>query len=138
MSNVLLSIAAGRASDAPATELITLGRYHMEEETHVLEYDETELSGASGTTTTIRFGGDTVSMERSGTEHSLLTIEKGKQVVTTYDTPFGIFSVGFLGTKLDYAIAGQEGKLELQYHMDLGKESYANRLEVNFHPTVQC
>ena len=137
MNNVVLSIAAGRAS-APATELVTLGRYHMEDDVHVLEYDETVISGAEGTTTTIRFGGDTILMERSGAEQSLLTIEKGKQVISTYDTPFGIFSIGFLGTKLDYAIAGQEGKLELCYHMDLGGESFANRLELNFHPTVQC
>ena len=137
MNNVVLSIATGRAS-APQTELVTLGRYHMEEDMHVLEYDETELSGANGTTTTIRFGGDTVSMERTGTEQSLLTIEKGRQVVSSYDTPLGIFSVGFLGTKLDYAIAGQEGKMELLYHIDLGSESFANRLEVNFHPTVKC
>ncbi len=137
MNNVLLSIAAGRTS-ASATELVTLGRYHMEEDIHVLEYDETELSGANGTTTTIRFGGDMVSMERSGTEHSLLTIEKGRQIVSSYDTPLGIFSVGFLGTKLDYAIAGQEGKMELLYHIDLGNESFSNRLEVNFHPTEQC
>ncbi len=138
MSNVLLSIAAGRESSAPATELVTLGRYRMEDDVHILEYDETELSGAEGTTTTIRFGGDKVSMERTGTEHSLFMIEKGRQVVSTYDTPLGIFSVGFLGTKLDYDIAGHEGKLELCYHIDLGSESFANRLEVNFHPTAPC
>ncbi len=137
MNNVVLSIATGRAS-APPMELVTLGRYHMEEDTHVLEYDETVLSGSDGTTTTIRFGGGKVSMERTGTEQSLLTIEKGRQVVTSYDTPLGIFSVGFLGTKMDYQIAGQEGKLELSYHIDLGGESFANRLELNFHPTVQC
>ncbi len=138
MSNVVLSIAAGRAASAPITELVTLGRYRMEDGEHVLEYDETELSGAEGTTTTIRFGGDKVSMERSGTEQSLFMIEKGRHVVSAYDTPMGIFSIGFLGTKLDYDIAGHEGKLELCYNIDLGSESFANRLEVNFHPTVPC
>lgn len=139
MNNVVLSIIAGRASgEVPPTELITLGRYRLEDGAHVLEYDETEISGTEGTTTTIRFNESTVSMERSGVEQSLFTIETGKQVVTAYDTPLGLFSIGFLGTKLDYAISGDEGRLELRYHIDMGGESFANTLKLDFHPTAQC
>jgi len=85
-------------------EFITEGRFGRRGDAMYLIYEESELSGVEGYTTSVKVVGDKVRMKRYGDEGGLQTeieFEKGRKFTGWYETPFGTVAIEVLTNDID-------------------------------------
>ena len=115
---VLLSIRGEQYFDdidPDATELMTEGTMVLTEDGMVLSYEETELTGMEGTTTTFEVKGPQVILTRTGTVNSQMVFEEGRQHTSLYETPFGELSVDIQTSELKHNLSERGGLMEIKY-----------------------
>ena len=115
---VLLSIRGEQYFDdidPDATELMTEGTMALTEDGIVLSYEESELTGMEGTTTTFEVKGPRVTLTRSGAVNSQMVFEEGRQHTSLYETPFGELSVDIQTSILKHNLSERGGLLEIKY-----------------------
>lgn len=115
---VLLSIRGEQyfeGIDPDATELMTEGTLELTETGLLLSYQETELTGMEGTTTTFEVRGAQVILTRSGTVNSQMVFEEGRQHTSLYETPFGELTVDIQTSVLKHNLSERGGLLEIKY-----------------------
>ena len=115
---VLLSIRGEQYFDdidPDATELMTEGTMEVTEDGIVLSYEESELTGMEGTTTTFEVKGPRVTLTRSGAVNSQMVFEEGQQHTSLYETPFGELSVDIQTSELKHNLSERGGLMEIKY-----------------------
>ena len=115
---VLLSIRGEQYFDdidPNATELMTEGTMALTEDGIVLSYEESELTGMEGTTTTFEVKGPRVTLTRSGAVNSQMVFEEGRQHTSLYETPFGELSVDIQTSELKHNLSERGGLMEIKY-----------------------
>ena len=115
---VLLSIRGEQyfdGIDPDATELMTEGTMVLTEDGMVLSYEETELTGMEGTTTTFEVKGPQVILTRTGTVNSQMVFEEGRQHTSLYETPFGELTVDIQTSTLKHNLTQRGGVMEIKY-----------------------
>ena len=115
---VLLSIRGEQyfdGIDPDATELMTEGIMVLTEDGMVLSYQESQLTGMEGTTTTFEVKGPRVTLIRSGTVNSQMVFEEGRQHTSLYETPFGELSVDIQTSELKHNLSERGGLMEIKY-----------------------
>ena len=115
---VLLSIRGEQyfdGIDPDETELMTEGTMELAEDGIVLSYEESELTGMEGTTTTFEVKGSRVTLTRSGTVNSQMVFEEGRQHTSLYETPFGELSVDIQTSILKHNLSERGGLMEIKY-----------------------
>ena len=115
---VLLSIRGEQyfdGIDPDATELMTEGTMEVTEDGMVLSYEESELTGMEGTTTTFEVKGPRVTLIRSGAVNSQMVFEEGRQHTSLYETPFGELSVDIQTSELKHNLSERGGLMEIKY-----------------------
>ena len=101
--------------DPDATELTTEGTMVLTEDSIILSYEETELTGMEGTTTTFTVTGPRVILTRSGKVNSQMVFEEGKQHTSLYETPFGELTVDIQTSSLKHNLTERGGIMEIKY-----------------------
>lgn len=98
MKDIMLRIVGNQRhgvldqDETETMELITEGRFVHKGDSLYLIYEESELSGVEGCTTSLKVTGGRVRMKRYGEEQGIRTaieFEQGKKFSGYYDTPFG-------------------------------------------------
>ena len=115
---VLLSIRGEQyfdGIDPDETELMTEGTMALTEDGIVLSYEESELTGMEGTTTTFEVKGPRVTLTRSGAVNSQMVFEEGRQHTSLYETPFGELSVDIQTSELKHNLSERGGLMEIKY-----------------------
>ena len=115
---VLLSIRGEQYFDdidPDATELMTEGAMVLTEDGMVLSYEDTELTGMEGTTTTFEVKGPQVILTRTGTVNSQMVFEEGRQHTSLYETPFGELTVDIQTSTLKHNLTQRGGVMEIKY-----------------------
>ena len=115
---VLLSIRGEQyfdGIDPDATELMTEGTMVLTEDGMVLSYQESQLTGMEGTTTTFEVKGPRVTLTRSGAVNSQMVFEEGRQHTSLYETPFGELSVDIQTSELKHNLTERGGLMEIKY-----------------------
>ena len=133
---VLLSIRGEQyfdGIDPDATELMTEGSMVLTGDGMVLTYEESQLTGMEGTTTTFEVKGPRVILTRSGTVNSQMVFEEGRQHTSLYETPFGELSVDIQTSRLRHNLTARGGILEIRYtiaveHTVTGKNMFKIRV----------
>lgn len=77
-------------------ELVLEGELSVEDGRVTVSYEETELTGMAGSTTTLSFDRDNpqlVTMMREGEVQTVLVFEQGRQHFCTYQTPYMPFEI---------------------------------------------
>jgi uncharacterized beta-barrel protein YwiB (DUF1934 family) len=105
-------------------EFITEGKYLEEDGSVLLLYDESELSGVEGCTTSLRITGDKIKMERYGSAIDMDTaieFERGRRFKGYYDTPFGSIEMEVLTNSVTNNIERGKvsGYLDIDYNVSL-------------------
>lgn len=117
-------------------ELVTEGKYHEENGTVFLSYDESDFSGMTGCTTSLAINDDGILMKRCGEAVPLDTeirFEKGKRFTGYYGTPFGAVEMEVLTNDVVNNISRDEpkGSLNIDYHISLrGLSESRSRLDI--------
>lgn len=102
--------------DPEATELISEGTMSLGDGGAItLVYNETELTGLEGTTTTFVVDGDTVTLTRSGGLNSQMIFQRGKRHTSLYETPWGTLTVDITTLSLSCRMDGHGGILDIRY-----------------------
>jgi len=101
--------------DPDATELMTEGTLQMTEEGLKFWYEESELTGMEGTTTTFELRGQRVTLTRAGKVNSQMVFEEGMQHTSLYETPFGELSVDIQTGSLKHNLTERGGIVEIRY-----------------------
>lgn len=115
---VLLSIRGEQyfdEIDPDATELMTEGTLEITEAGVLLTYQESELTGMEGTTTTFEVRGPRVILTRSGNVNSQMVFEEGRQHTSLYETPFGELTVDVQTSTLKHNLSERGGVMEIKY-----------------------
>lgn len=140
MKNVMLKIKgkqnpAGGENDT--IELFTEGKYYDKDNAKYLVYEETDISGMEGCTTTLKIAEDKIIMKRYGNASSELVFEKGKRHTSSYSTPYGNIKMEILTKKLEYTIDDEaKGNISLKYNISLqGLSEGTNDLDIEIQPT---
>ena len=101
--------------DPDETKLMTDGTREISEEGIFLTYEETELTGMEGTTTTFEVKDKQVILTRSGTVNSQMIFEEGRQHTSLYETPFGELPVDIQTSMLRHNLSQRGGLMEIKY-----------------------
>ena len=130
-------LTPGGSSDSgdEGMEFITEGRFYSKGSSIYLIYDESELSGVEGCTTSLKITGNNVKMRRFGDDcgfDNTIEFEKGKRFGGWYDTPFGSIEMEVLTDDVRNSLMpGGEGALEVDYHVSLkGVTESRSRLRI--------
>ena len=84
-----------------------------------LTYQESELTGLDGTTTTFQIEKDRITMLRTGNLNSEMVFEEGKRHLSLYETPLGGMMIG-VNTKYAKMDMGQNGgNLAVRYSVEI-------------------
>lgn len=130
MKNVMLKIKGKQINtegEENIIELITEGKLYTKNGSYYLVYDETEISGMEGSTTTLKIQGHKISMKRFGNNSSSLIFEKGQKHRTEYMTAYGDMSLEVMTENVDVNISETgKGNIDLLYKLNLSDNMTSN------------
>ncbi|MBF7095523.1 DUF1934 domain-containing protein [Alkalibacter mobilis] len=115
-------------------ELVTPGEMYRKAHSDYIIYDETEVSGMKGTTTTLEIDKNKMSIIRLGSTNSHMTFEAGRKNFNTYPTPYGEMVMSIYTEKL--AVDYDKEDLPMDIHVDYSVEIQglmASANELNIH-----
>lgn len=117
------------------TELMTEGVMTIADDGAIsLTYEETELTGMEGTTTSFQLCGPQVILSRTGAVNSQMVFEEGRQHTSLYETPFGELAVDVQTSRLRHNLTERGGLLDLRYsiaieHAAMGRNAFKIRIQ---------
>lgn len=124
-------------------ELVTQGSLSGDREQGFhLSYQESELTGLEGTTTTFCIGEDQITMLRTGSLNSEMVFREGARHFSLYDTGLGGLMIG-VNTQKAWAHIGQDGgDMELRYVVEIentvvGKNTFRIQVRDPALPTLE-
>lgn len=101
------------------TQLVTEAVMTLTEEEITLRYEETELTGLEGTTTTFSIRPGFVTLLRQGQVNSEMVFEQGRRHLSMYSTPYGTMSVGINTRRMVIELDETGGNLEIDYSLEI-------------------
>ena len=133
MSEVLLHIKGSQlqGEDSDFVELTTQGELQYSDNGCTLAYEETEGEGES-VRTEICVADRVVTMQKKGAVDAQFIFELGKTFITSYKTPFGDLDVSLLPTLVDAKVERDQGKIELEYVLNIAGAEIVNRLHLSY------
>lgn len=93
----------------------TEGKMYHKDGADYIMYMESELSGMEGDKTVLKFKDGRCTMHRYGVHKSELAFEEGVRVETQYRTPYGVFDMMTLASKVEFDM--DAGLVELNYRL---------------------
>ena len=104
-------------------ELVTQGVLSgSQEEGYVLSYQESELTGLEGTTTTFLVEKDKITLRREGSINSEMIFQVGQRHLCLYETPYGGFMLGVNPQRAWSDLDQTGGSLSIRYIMEVENE----------------
>lgn len=119
---VILNIRGRQAYDGQEPdqiELITEGTMEMVSGGWEVSYEETELTGMAGVTTTFRVEPDKVILRRVGTLRSEMIFQKGVRHESLYKLDFGALLMAVTANYVFYDIVEDGGMIDLSYEIEI-------------------
>ena len=122
MKDIMLRIAGSQlhgldSKSDEGMEFITEGRFVKKGDAIYLIYEESELSGALGYTTSLKIMDGKVRMKRYGDDNGMQTaieFEKGGKFISWYETPFGMIEMEIMTNDIDNKLnADGSGSLDI-------------------------
>ena len=100
-------------------EVVTPGKFHLGESEFKAVYEESEISGMDGTTTTLVIKDDALILEREGSTTTRMEFKKGEEVVSLYNTPYGMMNINISTKELDIDMDDDGGVIYTKYILGL-------------------
>lgn len=120
--NVVLSIV-GRQSymdqEPEQLELVTDGVLEDVGNSWVLSYEESELTGMAGVTTTFIVESDKITLKRTGKLNSQMVFQEGITHESLYEMEFGALMISVCANRIMVDICHDGGMIDLIYTIEL-------------------
>lgn len=120
--NVIISVKGTQSTNNQVNiimELVTEGKYYKKDEAYFITYDESEVTGMNGTTTTLMVTDDVVTLVRAGSVNSQFVFQQGQKHISYYDTEYGAFTVGVTANEVDVRIDDNGGEIRIDYQLEI-------------------
>ena len=121
-TEVVLSIR-GRQSYAgqepEIIELVTDGSMEFKDGGWDISYEESELTGLAGVTTTFRVEPGKVTLTRTGALKSQMVFQESVPHDSLYQMPFGALMLTVKASRVYYDIVPDGGVIDLVYHISI-------------------
>ena len=125
--NVMISIKGMQEvysiDDSTDVELLTEGEFYKNDGKYYAVYQESDVTGMEGTTTTVEVDNDKVSIIREGTITNQMIFIKDKKTTSYYDTQFGALTIGVLSDKINVDIDDNGGIIDVGYSLEINDET---------------
>ncbi len=108
--------------DADIINFVTEGSFYKEEDNYYISYNESNLTGMDGTTTTFKIEPNSVTLIRYGSVSSLMVFEKGRKHISEYNTDYGTFEVGIMAQNLSVDLNDLGGRINVEYIIEVNKQ----------------
>jgi len=119
---VLLSIR-GRQSyqeqEPDTIELVTEGTMEYRDDGWDIRYEESELTGLAGVTTTFRVEQGKIILRRSGALSSEMVFQQGVSHTSLYQMEFGAFMITVCASRIFAHLGAQGGSIDLIYDIEI-------------------
>lgn len=114
-----------------AIEVVTPGKFIIEENGFKAIYGESEISGMEGTTTTLNIQDDLMVLERVGSTTTNMEFKEGAMAVSLYNTPYGVLDLNVDTEKLNINVNENGGEIYSKYTLGLeGQEGIITELNI--------
>ena len=112
-------------------EVVTPGKFHLGESEFKAVYEESEISGMDGTTTTLVIKDDVLVLEREGSTSTRMEFKQGEDVISLYNTPYGMMNINISTKELDIDMDEDGGVIYTKYVLGLeGQPGITTELKV--------
>ena len=134
---VMLSIRGKQSyedQEPDEIELITEGVLSREMGCWVISYEESEMTGLKGVTTTFRVVGKAISLERTGALSSKMVFKEKEFHQSLYEMELGALMITVYPARVMHNISWEGGTVDLIYAIEI--ENTANGL-VEYHLDIR-
>lgn len=100
-------------------ELVTEGTMEFRSGGWDISYEESELTGLAGVTTTFRVEPDKVTLTRKGALNSRMIFQKDVVHESLYQMPFGALMLSVKATSVFFDILPEGGVIDLSYNIEI-------------------
>jgi uncharacterized beta-barrel protein YwiB (DUF1934 family) len=126
--NVIISLKGTQTAEDEepnVLELVTEGKYYKEDNAYFVTYNESEVTGMDGTTTTLKVADGIVTLMRSGSVNSHFVFQRGQKHISYYDTEYGAFTIGVYANEVDVRMDDSGGEIRVGYQMEIDNNKSA-------------
>ena len=116
-------------------ELVTEGTMEFRDGGWDISYEESELTGLKGVTTTFRVEPGKVTLTRTGALKSQMVFQKGVSHESLYQMPFGVMLMSVCAKFLYYDIVPDGGFIDLVYSIVIENSAAG---EVDYHLDIRA
>ena len=120
--NVMLSIRGTQRyeeQEPEIIELVTEGTMELRDGGWDISYQESELTGLAGVTTTFRVEQGKVTLTRTGGLKSEMVFQMGVPHESLYQMPFGALMLSVKATRVFFDIVPDGGVIDLSYDISI-------------------
>ena len=100
-------------------ELVTDGTMEFRDGGWDISYEESDLTGLAGVTTTFRVEPGKVILDRTGTLYSRMVFQEGVSFDSLYQMPFGTLMITVMATSVFFDIVPDGGVIDLVYQISI-------------------
>ena len=134
---VLLSICGKQSymgQEPDVIELMTEGVLSNKDGIWNLEYQETELTGLEGVTTTFEIKPDEITLKRTGKLNSQMVFREGVRHDSLYQMEFGALMLTVCATHIHWNLTESGGEIDLVYGIEIEQ---TNAGEITYHLEIR-
>ena len=136
-NTVLLSICGKQnypGQEPDCIELVTEGILERTAEGWRLTYEESDLTGLQGVTTTFQVAPGVITLNREGPLNSRMVFQENVPHESLYQMEFGALMISVCASEVRYAITENGGTIDLTYSIEI--EQSAARI-IEYHLDIQ-
>lgn len=120
--------------DPEVIELVTEGTLETYQDGWKLKYEESDLTGLAGVTTTFFIRPNMVTLQRTGPLSSRMEFREGVPHESLYQMEFGALMITVCANKVSYDINENGGSIDLLYSIEI-EQTAAGHIE--YHLDIQ-
>ena len=105
--------------DPEVIELTTEGTLEKQKEVWEISYEESDLTGLAGVTTTFRVGPRGVVLKRTGNIENQMIFMEGRKHESLYRLDFGALMLTVMATKVQSDVSEQGGTVDIHYNIEI-------------------
>ena len=109
--------------DPEVIELVTEGVMENHGERWDLSYEESDLTGLAGVTTTFQLEPGKVILNRTGKLNSQMIFVEGQQHDSLYQMEFGALMLSVRASRVEFQLSEEGGTVDLTYQIEIEQTS---------------
>jgi uncharacterized beta-barrel protein YwiB (DUF1934 family) len=127
--NVIINVTGiqiNEYGERDAQEFITTGSYYAKKGAYFIIYNESEVTGMPGTTTSLKAEPARVILNRMGTSQLRQVFETGMRHQGNYVTPYGTMYMSVTPSRVEVNLTDAGGSINLEYELEIENEKVSD------------